>query len=1322
MRDFFKKKLLVSFLVLSVTLSFVPTRVAHAGDVVNFFSGGALNLITNMISGNSVLLVSGLLDPLGTLGQCNLGWGFCRTDGRVTILPSVSSVSAGTSCGYKIPVTFYNPNMNLSYYQASGPQTVCEFDYCYTIPASDPVPDPSFNETNRQVAIYRFSIPISTSQAAMSNWFIYDISASSGNGWEGPPEPYSPIYIMNWSPLGPTPVAYAATDGNNYWWARSESSPIKIAAYSDLCSGNVCKFDDYNAPDNSYVVYVAKILGDYSYPSYSENGISLSTGSNKFLNNNNTAYAEFPLQTGQNLGNTIVGPYQTGVPVCPTCTNGANNYPTCNTCTSPQVMSGGVCVTPGASCTSSSNDCGGTSGTYNASGVCVPPANPSGYGSACTSAANGCGLKNTGVIGCDGITCSVSAPALPANYGTPCTSDANSCGMKNTGTYGCNNSCSVPAPSDASCATLDPYLSATPLVQGTSCSWGFCSSVLRSTLTAGTSGTASGPVTYTFLCDNANTGWWAQQSFTKSPSPAGAQDTQTASCSYWLNTTSVTASVLVNRGGLSVLKTLVLSTVDACGSASGTTPTNVEPIGAGACAMGTLNPTTPADTALAWKWSCGSVNTCSAPKFGCTATTDTNYNASGPSNTYGCALTCKNSATNYPTCTTCTSTPNACGGTNGTIDSAGACVPPANPSGYGSACESAANACGKTNSGTKGCDGITCSVTSAPSESGCACTAPLAKDVHVACDANASGVAATSGDVIRHQLKSDYPACTFPASITTSNSTYVSDTCVYPAPVNGACGTANGETYSYTSSSYSPKTQCAKGSPSSTAFPSAGSSASWTCSGTNGGSASDPCSASRDSSVGTPCTSTPNSCEETNGTYDASGACIPPADPAGYGSACESAANVCGLKNTGITVCDGCDAGTPSDNTCPPTIPTISALWQGDKNVGTTGSAYSPTGYTVLAKATSPTGGNVIYYFEWSGDSAAPEWSSWVGSGGWGNVVHYANYPAGTYYARAWSYYEYNGNGNWSISPSDWLKITLSPEDLSVSCVGTPGNPYIGQPVTWSSSVSGGSRSYSYSWSGDENLSGTTASVQKTYTTSGSKNATLAVTDTRSGQTGSAVCTHGANQPNGPICTTPPCTPTPPTTPVEVGSCTATLTPSSYSIEQGEPVTLSWNVTGGSLCATSCYSGNGDDKGGFSTGGAISGNGAQVTVAPTPPNASYALTCTGGTYGPTPPTNTTVAVLVPTVNLTVNGQTGTARVNQGTANNVTVAWSSDKASSCTITKSPSSTGWPKSGISNSGITESVTAQTVYKADCVNNHNTHATASVTVNVLASFQEF
>jgi hypothetical protein len=88
--------------------------------------------------------------------------------------------------------------------------------------------------------------------------------------------------------------------------------------------------------------------------------------------------------------------------------------------------------------------------------------------------------------------------------------------------------------------------------------------------------------------------------------------------------------------------------VDSCGYDNGTYQLT-EPIGTAACASGVLNSSSPANTADYWKWSCGTIS-CSAYKYGCNVSTDTNYDASGPNNNWKCADTCSNGLSNYPTC------------------------------------------------------------------------------------------------------------------------------------------------------------------------------------------------------------------------------------------------------------------------------------------------------------------------------------------------------------------------------------------------------------------------------------------------------------------------------------------------------------------------------------------------------------------------------------------------------------------------------------------------------------------------------------------------
>jgi len=71
--------------------------------------------------------------------------------------------------------------------------------------------------------------------------------------------------------------------------------------------------------------------------------------------------------------------------------------------------------------------------------------------------------------------------------------------------------------------------------------------------------------------------------------------------------------------------------------------------------------------------------------------------------------------------------------------------------------------------------------------------------------------------------------------------------------------------------------------------------------------------------------------------------------------------------------------------------------------------------------------------------------------------------------------------------------ITTSPIELSASCSATPSSVSVGGSIAWNATASGGSGSYTYSWTGTDSLSGSDSSISKTYTTAGSKLATITV-------------------------------------------------------------------------------------------------------------------------------------------------------------------------------------------------------------------------------------
>lgn len=109
--------------------------------------------------------------------------------------------------------------------------------------------------------------------------------------------------------------------------------------------------------------------------------------------------------------------------------------------------------------------------------------------------------------------------------------------------------------------------------------------------------------------------------------------------------------------------------------------------------------------------------------------------------------------------------------------------------------------------------------------------------------------------------------------------------------------------------------------------------------------------------------------------------------------------------------------------------------------------------------------------------------------------------------------FTYNKEGNFTTKvqvtdESLESKVTASASSVKVvspleaTCSGSPTSPEIGQAVTYTANVSGGTGTNTFSWSGD--ASGTTQAVSTSYTISGKKTATVNVTS--NGQSASASC------------------------------------------------------------------------------------------------------------------------------------------------------------------------------------------------------------------------
>jgi len=92
--------------------------------------------------------------------------------------------------------------------------------------------------------------------------------------------------------------------------------------------------------------------------------------------------------------------------------------------------------------------------------------------------------------------------------------------------------------------------------------------------------------------------------------------------------------------------------------------------------------------------------------------------------------------------------------------------------------------------------------------------------------------------------------------------------------------------------------------------------------------------------------------------------------------------------------------------------------------------------------------------------------------------------------------YSYNNNynyGSYSYTPSPYGTL-YSWSNITVSCYANPQNAYVGSPVVWYASASGGNGYFSYAWVGSDQLYANESTVSKIYYSSGVKTASVTVT------------------------------------------------------------------------------------------------------------------------------------------------------------------------------------------------------------------------------------
>ena len=200
------------------------------------------------------------------------------------------------------------------------------------------------------------------------------------------------------------------------------------------------------------------------------------------------------------------------------------------------------------------------------------------------------------------------------------------------------------------------------------------------------------------------------------------------------------------------------------------------------------------------------------------------------------------------------------------------------------------------------------------------------------------------------------------------------------------------------------------------------------------------------------------------------------------------------------------------------------------------------------------------------------------------------------------------------------LTVTATPTATPVvaSCTASPSSVNAGSPVTWSATATGGTGAYSYAWIGTDSFSGNSSTVSQTYTTAGTKVATVTVTSGKESTT--------AN------CST--------TVVAQVPTLAVTCLASPSSVNVGSPITWSATATGGTGAYS--YAWTGTDS--------LTGNSSVASNTYTTAGAKTAtVTVTSGTQSTTANCSATVVAQTPSLAVTCSSNPSSLQIGGSTA-------------------------------------------------------------------------
>ncbi len=160
------------------------------------------------------------------------------------------------------------------------------------------------------------------------------------------------------------------------------------------------------------------------------------------------------------------------------------------------------------------------------------------------------------------------------------------------------------------------------------------------------------------------------------------------------------------------------------------------------------------------------------------------------------------------------------------------------------------------------------------------------------------------------------------------------------------------------------------------------------------------------------------------------------------------------------------------------------------------------------------------------------------------------------------------------------VTITSAPAAVGGSCTVSPSSQSVDQSVTWNASPTGGNGSYTYVWSGTEGLTGTSQSVQKTYSSIGTK--TGSVTITSGGESANVNCLNSAS--------------------ITAPQATLSISAEPVRVQPQTTTNIAWSVTNVEAGSCTLSGTNGDNV-------TLSGTSGTKTTVPLTGETTYTLRC-----------------------------------------------------------------------------------------------------------------